>query len=112
MKRIAKYLERLTAMASLVSVGIVLSASSPSAAPPTTCGQRGEMELALATRFGEMPFSTATAGQNLVKFYVNPSTRSWTVVAVTPDGGVCIFAAGDDFEPVTVSQRKLTGPES
>jgi len=112
MKLNPKYLAHAAVFAVSALTGILLTVPSPSAAQQTTCGQRGEMELALSTRFGEIPFSTGTAGQNLVKFYVNPSTRSWTAIAVTPNGGACIFAAGNDFEPVSAANARVMGPAS
>jgi hypothetical protein len=112
MKLNMKHLGRAAVLGVAAIIGIVLTVPSLSAAQQTTCGQRGEMELALSTRFGEMPFSTGTAGQNLVKFYVNPSTGSWTAIAVTPDGGACIFAAGSDFEPVSAASARVLGPAS
>jgi hypothetical protein len=114
MTRLAKHFEPVATVAVAAAFGVVVfMAAAPSMAQQQqTCGQRGEMELALANRFGERPFSTATAGHNLVKFYVNPSTRSWTAIAVTPDGGACIFAAGNDFEPASKSDAKKLGPSS
>lgn len=112
MKRIARYFRRTALLPASAVLSFFLSTPASFSAQQTTCGQRGEMELALAARYGEMPFSTATAGYNLVKFYVNPSTRSWTAIAVTPDGGACILAAGDNFEPTSKSDAKILGPAS
>ena len=33
-----------------------------------------------------------------IEFWANQATGSWTVLAVTPDGGACLVASGDKLQ--------------
>lgn len=44
----------------------------------------------------EQPMMVGEVGDKyLVEFWVNQATGSWTILAVTPDGGACLVASGE-----------------
>lgn len=66
------------------------------------CGDKGIILKTLTGRFGERGFVSGvvkTAG--LMKLYVNPVTRTWTILLIDAAGEACIKAAGTDFEADT-----------
>ncbi len=78
-------------------ITVALTASTAQAQIP--CGTHAKMKAALAgPPYHETRFAHALAGNNLVEFYVNVVTRTWTVLGIMPNGTACISAAGKDFE--------------
>jgi hypothetical protein len=76
----------------LWTAGQAFSQTSP-------CAPKAAMEMQIASRFGEtaLPLQAMSAG-NLIKWFANPQTRTWTMLAINPNGLACIAAAGDNFE--------------
>jgi hypothetical protein len=86
------------AMKKYLAVVACLSAFYPAAADAASCAPKGMIEEALGTRFGEVAFAMGVAVGNLVKFFSNPQSGSWTVVVVRPDGMACVVAQGESLE--------------
>ncbi len=76
----------------------LLLVSVPASATGTACGPKGLIEETLGTRFGEAAFGMGVADGNVVKFFTNPTSGSWTIVVVRPDGVACVAAQGENFE--------------
>jgi hypothetical protein len=62
------------------------------------CGPRAKMVEALTSKYNERQFARGMADRNVVEFWVNSQTRSWTVLGIMPNGMACIAAAGQNFE--------------
>jgi hypothetical protein len=65
-----------------------------------SCGPAAAIASGLNDRAGEwVTLQGVSADNGLVRIYVHPSKRTWTIVTVTPDGQVgCIVSAGDGME--------------
>jgi hypothetical protein len=51
----------------------------------------------LADRWAEAAIGHGIAGPVRFEIFVNPETRSWTIVAFRADGVACVLAAGTDW---------------
>ncbi len=80
----------------LACIAFLLPTGPASAEHP--CGRKDLIEQALGTRFGEAAFAMGMAEGNVVKFFTNPQSGSWTIVVVRPDGVACVAAQGENFE--------------
>lgn len=82
----------------LLSLVALLSASMPALAGAASCAPKAVIEDALGGQFAETPFATGIAAGNMVKFFGNAESGSWTVVVVRPDGVACVVAQGENLE--------------
>jgi hypothetical protein len=80
-------------------------AAYPGTAEAASCAPKALIEEALGTRFGEVAFAMGMAVGNVVKFFSNPQSGSWTVVVIRPDGIACVVAQGENFEVDTQVAR-------
>ncbi len=76
----------------------------PAAAQVPVCGTYEQIKGYLSAKpYEEQPVMMGMGGTDeqpiTVYFWVNRSTRSWTVVAVQPSGHACITAAGNNLRP-------------
>ena len=76
-------------------LALALSASPASA--QMFCTGTADMLAGLASGFGEYLIGSGLSGGNLMQLTANPQTGTWTILASTPDGQSCIFAAGDGW---------------
>lgn len=82
-----------------LALGLVITAAFlPISAHAASCAPKALIEEALGTQFGEAAFAMGLAVGNIVKFFSNPQSGSWTVVVVRPDGIACVVAQGENFE--------------
>lgn len=51
----------------------------------------------LADQWQEASIGMGVSGPQRVEVFVNPQTRSWTIVLIRPDGVACAVAAGTDW---------------
>lgn len=81
------------------------------AAPPGMRCIPAEARLANLEQYGEQPFAVGVenGGELLLNVWINPETRSWTVVMVTPRGHWCPLSAGEAF---TVLDLQPVGDDS
>ena len=82
-------------IASIVALG-------PAAAQQGNCGPTAELVKALFDKYGEVALGRGTSqtGAHVFELFVNPQTRSWTIVFHQAQGGfTCLMADGVDFEP-------------
>lgn len=68
------------------------------AAQAGQCAEKQALNDELNRRFGESEFATALSESNAVKFYRNPTSQTWSVVIVMPNGVACLVAAGESME--------------
>ena len=65
---------------------------------------RDEMLSTLERDYGEVPVAHGTAGNRLVEMTASPDGRTWSLIVTWPEGGSCIFAAGQDWEVFPVKR--------
>ena len=61
------------------------------------CGPRDAVSAHLAERYGETRRSTGLAQNTVVEVYASSETGSWTIAITTPDGRMCLVAAGQNY---------------
>lgn len=64
------------------------------------CGTRDKVVAQLAERYGETRRSVGMAQNAVMEVYASAETGSWTIAVTTPDGTMCLVAAGQGFETV------------
>jgi hypothetical protein len=80
-------------------VSLFLMASALGAFSQTGgCAETGEVESQLKNKFGEIEFGIGVSDSHAFKFFHNPKSKTWTVVAIQPNGIACIIAAGESLE--------------
>jgi hypothetical protein len=62
------------------------------------CSEKQALNDELNRRFGESEFATGLSESNAVKFYRNPTSQTWSVVVILPNGVACLVAAGEAME--------------
>jgi len=77
---------------------LILAMMTIAANAQTQCAPKAAMEMQVMARFGETLFGQGISAGNVIKWFVNPQTRSWTQLAINPQGLACIISAGDNFE--------------
>ena len=70
------------------------------------CMARDEMLGTLERDYGEVPVAYGTAGDRLVEMTASPDGRTWSLIVTWPEGGSCIFAAGQDWEVFPVKRGR------
>jgi hypothetical protein len=74
------------------------TAVAPASAHAAACAPKSLLEEALGNQFGEAAFAMGIAVGNVVKFFSNPESGSWTILVVRPDGIAGVVAQGEDLE--------------
>ena len=64
------------------------------------CGPAPLIEQHLQEGYGEHVAGMGLAQGQIVAFYVNPETGTWTFVTVAPNGIACLRASGDSWGAV------------
>lgn len=64
------------------------------------CGARDSVVALLAERYGETVRSVGLARDAVMEVYASAETGTWTIAITTPDGTMCLVAAGQGFEEV------------
>ena len=64
------------------------------------CGPRDSIIAVLAERYGETRQSVGLAQNAVMEVFASRETGTWTIAVTTPDGTMCLVAAGQDFETV------------
>lgn len=67
------------------------------------CGPKQLVFDSLIARYGETAFASGTSISYAVKFYGNPKSGSWSIVAIKPDGTACVIAEGEGLEVMTLA---------
>lgn len=86
---------------------LALAALAAPAAAQQHCAPREHVVERLQTMYGEVRNAYGlTAGGDLMEFWANVDTRSWSLTISTPDGRMCLMATGEDFGTMVLSPRK------
>ena len=65
------------------------------------CADHNLIVQNLANKYNEALFGMGLDNnQNLIEFYINPETGTWTALLTKPDMNTCIVSDGTDFVPV------------
>ena len=80
----------------LAAACVVIGAT---AAYPQGCLPLAAAEAEM-TRYGEEHFAIGMTDGRMMRLYVNPTTRTWTMFSVTAEGLACSIDDGSDFETV------------
>ena len=84
---------------SLGLAGVILAAhASFGQDQPAQCAPRDTVTADLAQRYGETRRAWGLAANAVVEIYASAQTGSWTIAVSTPDGQMCLVAAGQGFE--------------
>lgn len=85
-----------------LGLALALALALPAAAAATpACAERGDLARFLEREHGEILAGGGIASPAIrFELYARPDGRSWTIVAVRPDGVACMVAAGEHWEPV------------
>ncbi len=84
---------------SLGFAGVVLAAQAAFGQTPR-CGKRDAVVMLLAERYGETRRSVGIAENAVMEVYASAETGTWTITVTTPDGTMCLVAAGQAFESI------------
>lgn len=84
---------------SLGFAGVVLAAQA-AFGQTARCGQRDAVVMLLAERYGETRRSVGIADTAVMEVYASAETGTWTIAVTTPDGTMCLVAAGQAFEAI------------
>lgn len=80
----------------LLASSLVMAFGAPAYAGQ--CTEKQALDDELSRRFGESEFATGLSETNAVKFYRNPTSQTWSVVVIMPNGVACLVAAGEAME--------------
>lgn len=68
-------------------------------APGMPCGDADKMAEHLTAKYGEQPAEVGVSPNGgLVVLFLNPETRTFTVMLRAPTGTACLAASGEDWE--------------
>lgn len=94
----------------LIIAAILAALSFPAVA---NCLPHELLANTLAERYGESLVGDGLArDQSVIELFVNPQSRTWTVVARTPNGYGCILSAGEAFNVAPAALDLLPGSDS
>lgn len=83
----------------LAAVMVLIASSAYAQRVGQVCGPREQMASGLQKQYGEIVSSIGIdRGGRLVEVYVNPSTRTWSLVITTPGGPSCLVSAGEAWD--------------
>ena len=85
-------------IASVIAFLFTLNASARTVMAPVFCGKTDELVNALKNKYGEIQISAGPSktGRTLYRVFVNPTTKTFTVLGTSPEGS-CVVAAGVDY---------------
>jgi hypothetical protein len=86
-----------TLLALSLGFGAVILATQAALGQTPQCGPRDAVSAHLAERYGETRRSTGLAQNTVVEVYASAETGSWTIAITTPDGRMCLVAAGQNY---------------
>jgi hypothetical protein len=86
-----------TLLALSLGFGAVILATQAAFGQQPQCGPRDKVTTLLAEKYGETRRSTGLAQNTVVEVYASAETGSWTIAITTPDGRMCLVAAGQNF---------------
>lgn len=70
------------------------------------CGPEAPVMKMLQESHGEVPFAEGVSKRGArIVIVVNPDTRTYTVLAVTPQKMACMVDAGEGFQPAKVAAK-------
>jgi hypothetical protein len=80
--------------------GVILATHAAFAQAQPQCGARDAVITHLAERYGETRRSVGMAQNAVMEVYAATDTGTWTIAITTPDGMMCLVAAGQGYETV------------
>ena len=84
--------------AALGLCGLVTEPRAAAANPQ--CGARDALVAHLAERYGESRRALGLAPNAVMEVYASTESGTWTIAVTTPDGTMCLVAAGQGFETI------------
>jgi hypothetical protein len=72
-----------------------LAFSTPALAAP--CGDFAAIVAGLAEHYGEVPQEIGNTEKTMTVAFVNPTTRTFTIVVASTNGSACLVAAGEHW---------------
>ncbi len=84
----------------LPMLGLLAALPAAPALAQAQCGARDALVAILAERYGESLRSVGLAQNAVMEVYASLETGTWTIAVTTPDGTMCLVAAGQGFEEV------------
>lgn len=85
-----------------IAVGVVavfiLLALVSGAKAQQNCGPAQDVLSVLKDQFGESIVGQGLSQGAIIQLWANDDTGTWTIVAVSPNGGACMLSAGSDFQ--------------
>ncbi|MBK8439182.1 MAG: hypothetical protein IPL38_06600 [Rhodobacter sp.] len=81
--------------------GVILATHAALGQGAPQCGARNALVAQLAERYGEVRHSSGMAQNAVVEVFASAETGTWTIAVTTPDGRMCLVAAGQGFETDT-----------
>ena len=87
----------------MIAAALVLAAP----ALAQTCGPADAVARHLSEKYGETRRGAGVANAGVViELYVAPNGRTWTLVAVRPNGTSCLIASGDWWHAIRPEKGK------
>lgn len=83
---------------SLGFAGVILATHAAFAQATPQCGPRDSVTAHLAERYGETRRAFGLAQNAVVEVFASTETGTWTIGVTTPDGRMCLVAAGQGYE--------------
>lgn len=93
----------MTAPRPALLLGLLLAGpllSHPAAAGGSQCGAREALVAVLADRYGETRRALGLAQNAVMELFASEETGTWTIAVTTPDGRMCLVAAGEGYQPI------------
>lgn len=103
-------MRNLTAIAALIAILSIGSATAASAQQQAQCQERSRLMELLANKYQERPVAmgvTHTGG--LIEVLTDNKGRNWTIIITTPQGLSCLIAAGEGWRGIPANPKDL-GP--
>lgn len=89
-----------THLALSLGFAAVILATQAAFSQSPQCGPRDTVAARLAERYGETRRATGLATGAVVEIFASTDTGSWTIAVTTPDGRMCLVAAGQGWQAV------------
>lgn len=85
----------LLAVAVLILIGIATQGKAQQ-----NCGPVENIFASLSSQYGERPVAMGLSSQVQIQVWANESTGTWSIVVVSPNGGACLVAEGENYETI------------
>lgn len=82
--------------------------ATPASANPN-CGQYVDIAKMLAEQYGEVVVDRGFATPDLVEWWANTDTGTWTIVKYSAAGNACILVSGEMHETVAAVPKGVDG---